>query len=172
MTDFQYTIKAHPTTYAGVNFRSRLEATWAAFFDLCGWRWDYEPLDLNGWVPDFVLEKSVAVEIKPVMKLGDLSQEYVLRMGSSGWPGPIWVLGVSVDALDKSAIGWSLSGAGYSLWPSRNQRVGGSGEFVAYSDNVGVVTVDYVTESMGGAYSKLQDAWNQAKNTVQWKPNA
>jgi hypothetical protein len=25
---------AHPTRYAGVNFRSRLEAKWAAFFDL------------------------------------------------------------------------------------------------------------------------------------------
>ena len=32
-----YTIKAIPTTYAGVRFRSRLEARWAAFFDLCGW---------------------------------------------------------------------------------------------------------------------------------------
>ncbi|MEA2669684.1 MAG: hypothetical protein QOJ33_2618, partial [Chloroflexota bacterium] len=30
---------AIPTTYDGVNFRSRLEAKWAAFFDLLGWRW-------------------------------------------------------------------------------------------------------------------------------------
>jgi hypothetical protein len=31
------------TEYAGARFRSRLEARWAAFFDLCGWRWEYEP---------------------------------------------------------------------------------------------------------------------------------
>lgn len=49
------TIAAIPTVYNGVQFRSRLEARWAAFFDLCGWRWDYEPLDLNGWIPDFAV---------------------------------------------------------------------------------------------------------------------
>jgi hypothetical protein len=45
-----------PTTYNGVQFRSRLEAKWAAFFDLLGWRWHYEPLDLDGWIPDFLIE--------------------------------------------------------------------------------------------------------------------
>src|SRR5690554_7919610 len=96
MTDFVYTIKAHPTTYAGVNFRSRLEATWAAFFDLCGWEWEYEPFDLEGWVPDFVLERRVAVEVKPIFELSDLPEEYMTRMKSSGWAGPICVLGAAV----------------------------------------------------------------------------
>ena len=36
------TIPAIPTTYAGVNFRSRLEAKWAAFFDIVAWQWDYD----------------------------------------------------------------------------------------------------------------------------------
>jgi hypothetical protein len=31
---FRYTVKAHPTMYNGVQYRSRLEARWAAFFDL------------------------------------------------------------------------------------------------------------------------------------------
>ena len=48
-----YTIKNHPTKYAGTMFRSRLEARWAAFFDLAGWECEYEPLDLFGWTPDF-----------------------------------------------------------------------------------------------------------------------
>jgi hypothetical protein len=61
-----------PTTYNGVRFRSRLEARWAAWFDLKGdCRWEYEPIDLNGWIPDFALyvkgtEKPALVEIKPV----------------------------------------------------------------------------------------------------------
>ncbi len=60
-------IKAHPTTYSGIVFRSRLEATWAAFFDLCGWRWMYEPFDLEGWSPDFALghDLKVLCEVKP-----------------------------------------------------------------------------------------------------------
>lgn len=50
-----YNIAAHPTKYNGVEFRSRLEARWAAFFDLIEWEWLYEPVDLLGWVPDFQL---------------------------------------------------------------------------------------------------------------------
>lgn len=34
--------KAIPTNYKGVNFRSRTEARWAAFFDEIGWTWRYE----------------------------------------------------------------------------------------------------------------------------------
>ncbi len=73
-----YTIKAIPTTYAGVNFRSRLEARWAAFFDLCGWKWDYEPFDLDGWAPDFLLKGKVKalVEVKPVDFRGPDRQLY------------------------------------------------------------------------------------------------
>lgn len=62
-------IKAHPTTYGGVNFRSRLEAKWAAFFDLLDWTWQYEPIDLNGWTPDFSIQchsGPIYVEVKPI----------------------------------------------------------------------------------------------------------
>jgi hypothetical protein len=52
---FDYTMKAIPTIYSGVRFRSRLEAKWAAFFDRIGWPWEYEPFDLEGWAPDFLL---------------------------------------------------------------------------------------------------------------------
>jgi len=59
--------------------RSHLEARWAAFFDLVGWEYDYEPsLDLNGWIPDFILygeiykdnfgidkQHRILVEVKP-----------------------------------------------------------------------------------------------------------
>lgn len=66
-----YQIKAHPTRYKEIEFRSRLEATWAAFFDITGWRWKYEPIDLEGWTPDFEIEhprlypKKIFVEVKP-----------------------------------------------------------------------------------------------------------
>jgi hypothetical protein len=51
--DVLYKYKPHPTKYVGVQFRSRLEARWAAFFDLANWQWSYEPIDLEGWTPDF-----------------------------------------------------------------------------------------------------------------------
>lgn len=61
-------MKAIPTTYNGQRFRSRLEARWAAFFDLAEVSWVYEPVDLAGWAPDFLLNLSVPVyaEVKPI----------------------------------------------------------------------------------------------------------
>lgn len=67
-----YTIKARPTKYRGIEFRSRLEATWAAMFDQLHWKWDYEPIDLNGWVPDFVIRgeyRELLVEVKPTIDM-------------------------------------------------------------------------------------------------------
>lgn len=76
MKNFEYTIKPIKTKYAGVTFRSRLEATWAAFFDLMGWKWEYEPIDLDGWSPDFLLRgdysEEILVEVKPITSIRQL----------------------------------------------------------------------------------------------------
>ncbi len=63
----EYLIKPMPTRYKNRLYRSRLEARWAAFFDLAEWKTEYEPLDLDGWVPDFLIEESlpILVEVKP-----------------------------------------------------------------------------------------------------------
>lgn len=42
-----------PTYYAGITFRSRLTAKWAAFFGLVGWEWKYRPTPFRGWQADF-----------------------------------------------------------------------------------------------------------------------
>ena len=67
-------LTAIPTIYAGTRFRSRLEARWAAFFDLCKWRWEYEPPEEDGWIPDFLLigaSRIVKVEVEPIAWVGN-----------------------------------------------------------------------------------------------------
>lgn len=56
-----------PTTYNGTKFRSRLEGRWAAFFDLIGWTWIYEPFDTANWIPDFLIQGTspFLVEVGP-----------------------------------------------------------------------------------------------------------
>lgn len=64
----KYNISAKPTRYNNRLFRSRLEARYAAFFDLLGINWEYEPFDLKGWSPDFLLrlkDYEFLVEVKP-----------------------------------------------------------------------------------------------------------
>lgn len=85
----KYTVKAHPTRYAGVCFRSRLEARWAAFFDLVKWDWQYEPIDLPGWSPDFRVtfpchhsecngSHSLLVEVKPYFSIDEFKDHIAM----------------------------------------------------------------------------------------------
>lgn len=72
-------IKAIETQYAGITFRSRLEARWAVVFDKLGITWVYEhegyETPFGKYVPDFWLpdvymrddkHKGVYFEVKPV----------------------------------------------------------------------------------------------------------
>jgi hypothetical protein len=64
------TIAALPTIYKGHEFRSRLEARWAIFFDCMGWKWEYEPEAVQtrhgGYLVDFWLPAhEVYAEVKP-----------------------------------------------------------------------------------------------------------
>jgi hypothetical protein len=42
--------------YNGLVFRTPLEARWAAFFDLAGWRYWTNPVPIGDWQPDFKVE--------------------------------------------------------------------------------------------------------------------
>ncbi len=87
-----------PTLYNGVQFRSRLEARWAAFFDVLKWEWDYEPLDLAGYIPDFVLpfrHAPLLVEVKPTAtyQVGTELRASTPKIMASGWASEAWVVG-------------------------------------------------------------------------------
>lgn len=81
----KYDIQSVETIYNGTYFRSRLEATWAVFFERCKWSWEYEPMDLNGWFPDFAIKnnfgdkKDILVEVKPydlsIVDIGNINDE-------------------------------------------------------------------------------------------------
>lgn len=156
----KYNIKAIPTTYAGVNFRSRLEARWAAFFDLCGWDWDYEPFDLEGWAPDFQIKRgaiSAIVEVKPI----DLSAvDWDRREG----------LEVVRDAYRKTKPHWEdyqvlLLGIGPMPEPV-------AGQIYVVGFTFGVPR--YATYTLGELVDELVidnaiNTWREAGSVVQWK---
>lgn len=54
-----HTYASKETDYAGVHFRSRLEARWALLFDALGVPWQYEPRCFRtpegGYLPDFLV---------------------------------------------------------------------------------------------------------------------
>jgi len=92
----------------GLLFRSRTEARWAHTFDLIKWEWEYEPIDLHGYVPDFIIRFStlsagdadshrssrgegnesdtlLLVEVKGTMDLNSEVNEFMEKLRRSGW---------------------------------------------------------------------------------------
>lgn len=90
-------LSAIPTEYGGILFRSRLEAKWAAMFDLLEWEWEYEPLDLAGYIPDFVLKfyRPILVEVKPWTP-GDDAKPLQSALDAQEWDGEIWIAGAQL----------------------------------------------------------------------------
>lgn len=109
-------MNAIETTYKGYKFRSRLEAKWACVFDQLGWEWEYEPIDFNGYIPDFYIDfgkRQWYVEIKPAMKHQEFDEAIAKANRSRGefiddeyehWSNPFLVLG------GKFADGFSVCG--------------------------------------------------------------
>jgi hypothetical protein len=100
-----------PTLYNGIQFRSRLEAKWAAMFDLLGWKYEYEPYDLPGWIPDFLLGNTL-VEIKPTTCFpADVAEEVEPLADADG--REVLILGclfplhqAGIPATDGLVCGW------------------------------------------------------------------
>lgn len=157
-----YTIKAHPTKYRGVQFRSRLEARWAAFFDLIGARWEYEPIDLVGWTPDFLVTlprckrrgvecshvNQLYVEVKPGRTINELRSFL-------GWKADRMM---DLDALgDDPAIGLFGLGPAVTWWSS----ISCSGDSAG-----GVEGLEYTCRMP----ERLDRLWDEAGNRTQWRP--
>lgn len=163
------------TTYGASRFRSRLEARWAAFFDLVGWRWTYEPFDVEGWIPDFLIhgEASFLVEVGPcasVREFHDKADKPKLYLER-----PTLVLGVSPIVLSDE-----LAGLLVNEFPKRGDGTP-SGACSAYwfvCADCQVLTVygDLVDRPCGhfgrskpAAARSLHDLWARAGNAVQWR---
>jgi hypothetical protein len=95
-------MKAIPTFYDRIEYRSRLEARWAAFFDQLGWQYIYEPFDADHYIPDFVIhgDGPLLAEIKRIVALEEyelVATEVDHRLGDDdgAWRNGVVVLGVS-----------------------------------------------------------------------------
>ena len=149
-------IKAIPTTYAGTNFRSRLEARWAAYFDELNIPWEYEPFDLDGWAPDFaitVLGEQVLVEVKPA-KIESI------------WPGGPRILKLD-DAFKKAQRHWKwhwvlLCGQR----PNEDPDFFGLGKLCDAPVGAQSLWFDMSKATAEGA---TEEKWRKAGNAVQWK---
>ena len=173
-------MNAIPTIYRGVYFRSRLEAKWAAMFDLAGWRWCYEPIDLNGYIPDFSLQgvpDPILVDVKPYFN------ETALRLRAEEL-GPI-LRGRTEEILFLGAD-LIVAVEGNLCLGLVTERAGGGMGVDGLEPAAPIVCVDcgsigfcnaihsYHSRICGhNGQQQLWDvdsAWKSATNTVRWRP--
>lgn len=192
----EYTIAAIPTMHNGRQYRSRLEAKWAAFFDLVQWKFEYEPYDLGKWSPDFLLhgaKSPILCEVKPLSSWdSDVAFKMTRAANTACFGGELLLLGLSpvVPGFDSfSWLGWLNDG--------RNPYFGDGSEGYYYQISdfapCGCVlsadgrydfchSVNFYKGRITGAYdgdhylvgdsnmASLSEMWARASNSVQWRP--
>ena len=88
-------MKAIETEYRGINYRSRLEARWSAFFDDLCWPFVYEAVHLEWYLPDFVLtlpHGPLLLEVKPGLHVDGLRQ-YTAKVDATDWEHEAVIVG-------------------------------------------------------------------------------
>lgn len=170
---------AIPTVYRGAQFRSRLEARWAAFFDLLGWSWDYEPVDLAGYIPDFFIQRldldPILVEVKGVTDIFDETRdEAIIKAQKSGWRGQMLYLGAGPLLEPIPPMFGSIYLVDDTGWPDGRHAIclycPACRKFttVGFYDRgiCGCPSKDLLTQISAG---QIKDAWLRAGSAVQWK---
>jgi len=172
-----------PTLFEGVNFRSRLEARWAAMFTLLGWRWTYEPIDLAGYIPDFVLHFAtpLLVEVKPALSISELRDEAIALDARVDLDRPMLLVGAHPNALTaKTDLGCTglLREPVAVMRAFETPHAGSISEgkwmesFVwkAAAGNRRVGTFSLGQRFSAMMLSALDEFWREAGNQVQWRP--
>jgi hypothetical protein len=157
-------------------------------FDLLEWRWDYEPFDLDGWIPDFILhgESPTLVEVKPIPSINyhaSLDDELAKHAEASEYE--ILLLGLGPNIPGEGLIGWHfeyediddgpslVSGPASFMYISNDKPHDKHAEWdwcSAIHDFRGRITGWYDACIPEADPLVLTSMWRQAGNRVQWNP--
>jgi hypothetical protein len=178
------TTHAIETQYAGHVFRSRLEARWAAAFDLAGWSWTYEPIDCDFYVPDYTLhgEREVLAEVRPATTYDELLEhaERVERGLSEGcWRGDYLVVGARVgwERSDHCFPGLGVLGeygdAGWDAAPALWHRCTACGALAFHHEDGSWMSRPcgcYDGAAFLGCVglTEISEAWGEAHRRTRW----
>jgi hypothetical protein len=170
-----------PTTYRGLKFRSRLEACWAALFDRESWVWEYEPQDLDYYIPDFVLpfdHAPLLVEVKAEHSV-DALRLHTEKIERSKWTGEALIVGAEPFEADQLSPVLGLIGERVDrrewLWsPARAFACLSCGNLSVLAEDLSwrcrACGTDDGNSHVGQLDHGLERSWAEAKNRVQWRP--
>jgi hypothetical protein len=153
-----------PTTFDGVRYRSRHEAMWAATFKALGLRAEYEPCDLDGYLPDFDLrfdKRPLLIEIKPAEEDFELAKS---KIECSGWTGEAAIL-VSAETRTVGIMFdgevWDTAVFAFCLACHRPTIIQECGDWTCRNCNGGPRDLWWAWDARA--------EWVAAKNLAQWR---
>jgi hypothetical protein len=176
-----------PTVYDGRQYRSRLEAKWACMFDLLAWKFEYEPFDLSGWIPDFLLigkRQNVLVEIKPVTTF---PEDVAAKIEAACPAHDCLILGCTLPVSAPSGnhskyphlvMGWlgertdgglEWGDAIMSRWHTGDGEMGFCHEYMSFHDRISGAYDGGHYGELGFDPKAISLFWNVASNATQWK---
>tara|TARA_Y100000389_G_scaffold132838_1_gene130299 strand:+ start:1979 stop:2830 length:852 start_codon:yes stop_codon:yes gene_type:complete len=181
----------------GIQFRSRIEAQWAYIFEKLEWNWEYEPLDLNGYIPDFIIkfdDEEILIEIKGDTNIWkeEVYKPHIDKILQSGWKGQFGILGsvykITNDfhSIERINIGklyqnkWKLYGENNHIL--ENNDIKFDDLIIVFSNTVNKYYIDGLKwkeilecplyerkDTFNDIREYFQKIWVEAKNKVQWK---
>lgn len=173
-----------PTRFKGVNFRSRLEAKWAHVFELLEWDWLYEPFDMEGWIPDFLIRskcsEDLLIDIKPITRFGcrplEIEDKIDHALSASETPYFAAVLGVAPQDFDGDCL------IGTLRWPGADETWDLARFTTCLNERIGLNQVNLTWNCVinnehskflaGGDRDRIERAFREAANRVQWNAKA
>jgi hypothetical protein len=185
-----------PTIYNATRYRSRLEARWAAFFNLLNWDAHYEPFDLSGYIPDFVINGReqwshgdvrtsaivpILVEVKPITGPDDpLFIDTQRKIKQSGWQGEALIVSYHFPQSHQT-YGWTSAGQQHVGWMEDGcvatlqetlrcpARIGFCHSSQSFHDRISGYYPGGQTGVGGELEEKFRSLWREAGNEVQWR---
>lgn len=166
--------------YRGRLFRSRLEARWSCLFDELTIPWAYEPIDLQGYIPDFIIHADLLLEVKPDVDADTLAAAQK-KIDVSGWNQEAVIVSPFVESSAQfPVVGWfgerCTGPDGHQLvWDQcRIMRCLSCGLPSFFPDSGSWhcrrCSADGGNAHLGSIGAELETAWNEAGNRTQWRP--
>jgi len=87
-----------PTLYSNIMYRSRIEAKWAYIFDKLNFKHHYEVIDMNYYIPDFIIStkcntiKNLMIEVKNELYDEEKYNEYYEKAKNAGCSGTLLII--------------------------------------------------------------------------------
>ncbi len=166
-----------------IQFRSKIEAQWAYLFQSFGWNWEYEPYELKGYIPDFLITMNkvqILIEIKGDNNIWEEYNPHLKKIRDSGWKGVVIILG---STFKESNSNYNANVGIISFVREGSSKLEKYDDVcIRFSDNTNRwdfggnmmeydydFSCNYWKEDSHETYEKFSKMWSIAKNLTQWK---